>query len=62
MTKSESQNFLAQFAASRKAFDAWPVWMRQSATVAAATFPRQDAPEKRTEQNKSVPSSSKKAV
>jgi hypothetical protein len=43
MKNRESQDFLAQFAASRKAFDLWPAWMRESATVAAATLPRQDS-------------------
>lgn len=43
MKNRESQDFLAQFAASRRAFEQWPVWMRQSATVATAALPRQES-------------------
>lgn len=43
MKKRESDDFLAQFAASRKGFDSWPAWMRDSASVATAKFPRQEA-------------------
>jgi hypothetical protein len=32
--------FLDQFAASRRDFDQWPPWMRESAKVVAATFPK----------------------
>ncbi|GAB3648790.1 hypothetical protein [Ramlibacter alkalitolerans] len=40
MNEQAMKAFLNQFAASRSDFDSWPAWMKQSAKVAGATFPK----------------------
>lgn len=40
MNEEAVKAFLQQFAASRKEFDDWPPWMKESAKVASASFPK----------------------
>jgi hypothetical protein len=40
MNEDSMRAFLNQFAASRKEFDELPPWMKESARVASASFPK----------------------
>lgn len=40
MNEESMKAFLQQFAASRKQFDELPSWMKESAKVASASFPK----------------------
>lgn len=37
---TRNDGFLQQIEASRRNADSWPTWMRQSETVATASFPK----------------------
>jgi hypothetical protein len=40
MSNESIRNFLAQFSASEKKVNEWPSWMRESARMASASFPK----------------------
>jgi hypothetical protein len=40
MSDTAVTDFLAQFSASKTSLTDWPVWMRESARVATASFPK----------------------
>lgn len=40
MTDEARKAFLAQFETSKRSVEGWPEWMRESASVASASFPR----------------------
>ena len=49
MNEQAMRAFLDQFAASRRDFDDWPQWMRDSAKVVGATFPKAHSTQHTTE-------------
>lgn len=40
MSEAAIKDFLAQFSASKKNVDEWAPWMKESAKVATASFPK----------------------
>ena len=40
MNENAVKSFLQQFASSKKDLDDWPAWMKESAKVASASFPK----------------------
>ena len=43
MDEKSVKNFLAQFSASKENVEKWPHWMKESAKVATASFPKSHA-------------------
>lgn len=57
MSEKAIQNFLEQFATSKKNVSDWPNWMQESAKIATASFPKQHHAEVKEDKTREVASS-----